>query len=321
MSVDDAKTLSAWRALVQAAQHVIEGRDCGNEKQRRERLEAAAISAKVALGLLAEVQPATVGVLAPIRLSPKAAVHWRELRALWRRVEEGISDEALDAELERLAGEWHCLSDEDAEALRALMLARRGGQVDRAAQLRLADEIERKAAAMKPGNPPEDGRKYRVVTDEGLETVVWYDNPGGFPFQNGVNSFETDEIPWHDPVPVEDDMSERVELSNEIKALGLEHCKSEQEVLTQATAEAIAGLTEEELREFVRDLEGEVLSLRGQIALGNLRARGDLALGLTALGATGGSASGSAEVALRAPQGASAGGGEAVVRKDALDED
>ena len=68
----------------------------------------------------------------------------------------------------------------------------------------LADEIERKAAGMTRGNPPEDGRKYRVVTDEGLETVVGYDNPGGFPFQNGVNSFETDEIPWHDPVPVEE---------------------------------------------------------------------------------------------------------------------
>lgn len=321
MSVDDAKTLSAWRALVQAAQHVSEGRDCGDAEQRRERLEAAAMSAKVALGLLAEVQPATADVLAPIRLSPKAAAHWRELRAFWRRVEEGISDEALDAELERLADEWHCLPDEDTEMLRALMSARGRGRVDRAAQLQLAEKIERKAAGMRPGNPPEDGRKYRVVTDEGLETVVWYDNPGGFPFQNGVNSFETDEIPWHDPVPVEDDMSERVELSNEIKALGLEHCKSEQEVLTQATTEAIAGLTEEELREFVRELEGEVLSLRGRVALGNLRARGDLALGLAALGATGRSASGSAEVTLGAPQGAGAGGGEAVVRKDALDED
>lgn len=116
-------------------------------------------------------------------------------------------------------------------------------------------------------------------------------------------------------------MSEAKELSNEIKALGLEHCQSEQEVLAQATAEAIAELTEEELREFVRELEGEVLSLRGRVALGNLRARGDLALGLTALGATGGSASGNAEVTLRAPQGAGAGGGEAVVREDALDED
>lgn len=105
------------------------------------------------------------------------------------------------------------LTAPEAEAMRvaaARFVESAAVEVERAASIvrrLMADllwrEIERKAVGMKPGNPPEDGRKYRVVTDEGLETVVWYDNPGGFPFQNGVNSFETDEIPWHDPVPVE----------------------------------------------------------------------------------------------------------------------
>jgi hypothetical protein len=56
---------------------------------------------------------------------------------------------------------------------------------------------------VKAGNPPRDGRKYRVVLDDGTEAVVWCDNEGGFPFTDGTHSYETDEIPWHDPVPVE----------------------------------------------------------------------------------------------------------------------
>jgi hypothetical protein len=42
-----------------------------------------------------------------------------------------------------------------------------------------------------------------VVLDDGTEAVVWCDNEGGFPFTDGTHSYETDEIPWHDPVPVE----------------------------------------------------------------------------------------------------------------------
>jgi hypothetical protein len=56
---------------------------------------------------------------------------------------------------------------------------------------------------VKAGNPPRDGRKYRVVLDDGTKAVVWCDNEGGFPFTDGAHSYETDEIPWHDPVPVE----------------------------------------------------------------------------------------------------------------------
>lgn len=126
MSATDAKTLSAWRALVQAAQHVTEGRDCTDPEKRRELLEAAAMDAKMALGLLAEVQPTTVDATGPVRLGPAVAAYWRGFRAFERRVAAGEADDALDAERERLGDEWRRLSLADVDAIRALMTARGG---------------------------------------------------------------------------------------------------------------------------------------------------------------------------------------------------